>query len=57
MALVDSTLSHSYLATELLDKGRWTLILCQSRNGGCTESKAGMTWFLMLVYILLEKEA
>ena len=57
MALSDSTHSHCYLVTELADRGRWTLILCHSRNGGCAESQVGVTGFLMLVYILLEKEA
>ena len=49
--------SPFYLVTLLADRGRWTMILCQLRNGSCVVSQVGVAELLMFVYILLEKEA
>ena len=57
MILGNSAGSPSYSVSVLADRGRWTLILCLSRDGSSAEFSVGMTGFLMLVYILLEKDA
>ena len=54
VALSDRARSPCYLATMLADGGRWTMILCRSRNGGCGGSQVRVAGLQMFVYILLE---
>ena len=57
VALCDIARSPSYFVTVLADRGRWTIILFQSRKGGCAGSQVGEAELRIFVYILLEKEA